>query len=83
MGVGEAFRHSATPDGGVQADRPGEPVQKKEISELVRECGKPAAPGHPDDLAGFDLAAMGGKLLGVMYATDEWVEPDRGEKVLP
>lgn len=43
-------------------------------AEDVRKSGYPAAPVHPDDLQECDLAAMGGKLLGVINVNDAWVE---------
>ena len=48
----------------------------------VRLNGNPAAPGHPGDLKNCDLAAMGDKLLGVIYATDDWIDP-AWEEVVP
>ena len=52
-------------------------------SEQIREYGNPATPGRPEDLKYCDLTAMGEKLLGVMYATDEWIEPDWDDNVPP
>ena len=49
----------------------------------VREHGSPEAPGHPDDLKNCDLAAMEEKLLGVMYATDDWIDPAWEENAPP
>ena len=49
----------------------------------VREQGNPAAPGHPGDLKNCDLTAMVEKLLGVMYATDDWIDPAWEENAPP
>ena len=48
----------------------------------VRISGNPAAPGHPDDLKNCDLTALEDKLLGVIYATDDWIDP-AWEEVAP
>ena len=53
------------------------------VASYVREHGNPAIPGHPDDLKDCDLTAMGEKLLGVLYATDDWVEQEWGGNVPP
>ena len=42
-------------------------------AEDVRRYGNPAAPDRPDDLRDFDLATLGGKLIGAMYDDDTWV----------
>ena len=49
----------------------------------MRENGNPAAPGHPEDLENFDLTATEEKLLGVIYATDDWIGPAWEETVPP
>ena len=48
----------------------------------VRANGNPAAPGHHGDLKNCDLTAREDKLLGVIYATDDWVGP-AWEEVVP
>ena len=53
------------------------------LSNQVREHGNPATPGRPDDLEVCDLTAMEEKLLGAIYATDDWVGPKWGENVPP
>ena len=45
--------------------------------------GKSSRTGPSGDLKNFDLAATVEKLLGVMYATDYWAEPDWGENGMP
>ena len=71
------------PDMRPQAERIGEPAQKKAIVERVREFGNPAVPGHPGDLKSCDLAAMEDKLMGVFYAADEWIDPTWGDNFKP
>ena len=46
------------------------------VASYVREHGNPATPGRPDDLKDCDLTTMEEKLLGVLYATDDWIEPE-------
>ena len=74
------------------SNRPEKTTRRVQTEELcsatssashVREDGNPATPGRPDDLKVCDLTAMEGELLGVMYATDDWVEPEWGENVTP
>ena len=67
---------------GIEVTRSMAPFHPRTASD-VREHGNPAAPGHPDDLKNCDLAAMEEKLLGVMYATDDWIGPAWEENVHP
>ena len=61
-----------------------EPQRTTERSAAeVREYGNPATPGRPDDLGNCDLADMEDKLLGVIYATDDWIGPAWEESVPP
>lgn len=62
---------------------PGNAVNAEAKSGRIREHGNPSTLGHPDDLKRCDLTAMGEKLRGVMYATDEWAGPDWDENVPP
>ena len=48
-------------------------VTTDRLSSDVREHGNPEVPGNPDDLKNCDLTAIEEKLLGVMYASDDWV----------
>ena len=57
------------------------PPPEDGISERTREWGNAAAPGHPGDLKNCDLAVTEEKLLGVLYATDEWIGPHWDENV--
>ena len=59
----------------------GELCPTSELACHIREHGNPAIPGHPDDLGNCDLTATEEKLLGVMYATDDWIEPSWDENV--
>ena len=59
---------------GIEVTRSMDTARPRTASD-VREQGNPAAPGHPDDLENCDLTAMEEKLLGVMYATDDWIDP--------
>ena len=80
-GVVEAPCYFNAPGDSIIAEMDSGAAQKKEISERVREFGNPAAPGHHDDLRHCDLAAKEDKLPGVLYAADEWIEPDMGGNV--
>ena len=53
------------------------------VARYVREHGNPATPGRPGDLKDCDLTTMVGKLLGVLYATYDWIEPEWDENVPP
>ena len=57
------------------------PMERR--SEDVRGHGNPAAPHRPGDLKQCDLTALEDKLIGVLYATDDWVDPYWGENTKP
>ena len=67
---------------GIDVTRSMDTVHPRTASD-VREHGNPAAPGHPGDMKNCDLAAMEEMLLGVMYATDDWIDPAWEENVAP
>ena len=82
-GAAEASHHLAAPGERARKERICNPARKKPIAELVREFGNPDKHERPEDLKRCDLAEMEEKLLGALYATDGWVEPDWGENVKP
>lgn len=79
----EGASHCSTSTAQETARMPDSPRVSERRAEHVRLLGNAAAPGHPDDLHRCDLTALEDKLLGVIYATDEWVEPEWSENVPP
>ena len=80
MGVSPCSSNPPGPETREYCPEPQTPLGRP--ASDVRLNGNPAAPGHPGDLKNCDLAAMGDKLLGVLYAADDWIDPS-WEEVAP
>ena len=80
MGVAPCSSNPPGPAAREYCPEPHIPLERP--ASDVRLNGNPAAPGRPDDLKNCDLTAMEDKLLGVLYATDDWIDPS-WEEVVP